>query len=443
MTVLVSGPRREFGSVTWLVLAVGFSVLEGALVATKPLLALPVLAVLLVLISCELPLASLLLVTLALRAMTDDSSGTASRAAGSVNISGAVGAVFILLAVGLLLRARHGLRAIAGTTVFLSIWTLLTVIHLGTSFAVWREGIRELSVLAVAVIVIEMPKRISLRRAGRLVQVAAAIPALVVYFQLAVNHGQQVHANLRPNGTFSQPNSAAVFFAIAALISTWLFLECGRNRLDLLAAAAFGAATIGTYSIGGVSTLLVMLLMLGTARRGAGSTRIAIWGLAFIAGLAFVLTPLGASRLGVESNLSGAPGQSNSLTWRFANWESLLHQWESSPVIGQGLGATIIRDTTNGALPHNEYVRYLVETGAVGFVIILFAAGVLLRRLWRARRRFPRQTAFAIALVVGILFNCLGANTITYTPAVYIGALLLAAAIREIAEGHEPASATP
>jgi O-antigen ligase len=433
LTVIAPAFRRvHLGPLAWVAAAAVFAPIEGGLIALKPALAIGIPLILLALLAAELPVIAILALTLALRVVTDDTSGSASRSSGSVNLSGVIAGVLLVIALGLLVRNQRALRPIAAVIAFIVIWTLVAVYNHGPSLTILREGIRELSVLAVAVIVIESPRALVLTKAARLAQLAGLAPALVVFYQLATHHGMQVHANLRPNGTFSQPNSAGVFFAVAGLASIWLYFEHGRRMPDLLAGLGFAAATIGTYSIGGVATFLVMLLALGTVRRGRVGVRVAAWALAGIAVIVFVLTPVGASRLQTESNISTANGRDTSLTWRFSNWGTLLPLYEKSIVVGQGLGVTVVGDTTKGALPHSEWVRYLVETGTAGMVIIVLGIVMLMRRLWRLRQPYPESAPFAIALILGLLFNCLGANTLLYTPAAYAAAMLLGATWRTI-----------
>ncbi len=80
-------------------------------------------------------------------------------------------------------------------------------------------------------------------------------------------------------------------------------------------------------------------------------------------------------------------------------------------------------------MPHNEYLRYLVETGAVGLAILLFGAVLLIRRLaWRrGLPGMPGAGALGIAIVVGCMVNAAADNTLQYTTTGYAAALILAA----------------
>jgi O-antigen ligase len=157
--------------------------------------------------------------------------------------------------------------------------------------------------------------------------------------------------------------------------------------------------------------------------------------------IAFLATPLGAERIANESStqLSSARAHltaSTSLGWRFYKWTTLIPEWERDPIFGQGLGATITatgtsESVTAGRVPHNEYVRYLVETGVVGLAILLWATVLLIRGLARRRRTPGTLTAgtLGIAIVAGCLFNALGDNTFIYSTTDYAAALIVMAVL--------------
>ncbi len=78
----------------------------------------------------------------------------------------------------------------------------------------------------------------------------------------------------------------------------------------------------------------------------------------------------------------------NSFNWRIAQWSYLLGAWQNHPYLGYGLG-TSMRISTNRLMPHNDYVRALVEGGIVGFVTIIFFFGKQIARLVQLRRWLP------------------------------------------------------
>jgi O-antigen ligase len=382
---------------------------------------------------------------LLLRVLTDDLSAPDSRHSGSLNLSGGIAVLLILVAGCLLLRRRRGVLPTVLTVLWLCIWMAIAVNTSGTSIETLREGVREVSVVALAVIVYNVRGVVTVPIATRLVQLVCFAPALIALYQLATHTGMDVAHNLRANGTFAHPNSAAMFFAIAAIASLWQYLDNGRHRYDALLMTLFATALIATFSIDGLITLVAMLTAFGALRPGSLRVKLGPCAIAGVVVLVFFATPLGSQRVAGETSTSLAAaerGETNStLDTRLYRWKTLLPEWEQSPVFGRGLGTTTTTESTsanrlNYLLPHNEYLRYLVETGVVGLAILLAALAILLRGLFRMRNVLGTPSAgtfnspsLGIAIVLGCLVNSLADNTLLNSPTCYAAALIVAAVL--------------
>jgi O-antigen ligase len=340
-----------------------------------------------------------------------------------------------------------GVALPVATTLWLCLGTAVAVASHGASTETVREGVRELSIVAVAVIVLNSANKLSLASVVRLIQVVGLISALVAVYQLATHTGILINSEVRANGTFTHPNGAAMFFAIATVASVWRYWDSGRRRLDLLLAAIFAMATVATFSLSGLAALLAMLMAFGSARPGSVRVKVGAYVVAGLVVAGFLATPLGGERLANESSTSLQSAQvrgaaNTSFAWRLYKWGTLIPQWEQSPYIGQGLGTTVTAEgnsenVTAGRVPHNEYLRYLVETGVIGLAILLGGLVMLIRRL-AARRRVPGAPdsgALGIAVVAGCLVNALADNTLLYTTTGYAAALILAAVLVSTASG--------
>lgn len=391
------------------------------------------------------PLVLFLGAALLVRVLTDDRSAPNSRHSGSLNLSAVIALLFIFLAVRLLLQRRRGIVPTALAALWLCIWMAVAVGTSGSSTETLREGVREVSVVALFVIVYNARGDVTVPIAARLVQVAGSIPAVLALYQLATHTGMNVHGDIRSHGTFAHPNSAAMFFAIGAIASLWLYLDNGRRRIDALLMTLFAAALIATVSIDGLATLTAMLITFGALRQGSIRAKLSPWAIAGIVVAAFFATPLGAHRVAGETatTLSAAErGEATStLDTRLYRWKTLLPEWERSPLLGRGLGTTTTAESTaanrlNSLLPHNEYIRYLVETGVIGLVILLAALFILVRALLRRRRSpgplelgAPNAATLALAVVAGCLVNSLADNTLLNSPTCYVAALVVAAVL--------------
>lgn len=403
------------------------------------------------------PLVLLLGVLLLVRILTDDRSAPNSRHSGSLNLSSLIAIAFILLAGYLLLQRRRGVLPTTLAVLWLCIWMGVAVHTSGASTETLREGVRELSVVALAVIVYNARGTITVPIAARLVQVIGCIPAALALYQLATHTGMLVAGNIRANGTFAHPNSAAMFFAIAATASLWLYLDNGRRLADALLTALFCAALIATFSIDGLATLSAMLIVFGALRSGPLAAKLVPCAIAGVVVLVFFATPLGSKRVAGETATSITAAErgetTSTLDTRLYRWKTLLPEWEHSPMVGQGLGVTTTAVGTrsnplNGLLPHNEYIRYLVETGIVGVAILLAALALLVHQLARMRgdpadsERVSAST-LALAVVAGCLVNSLADNTLLNSPTCYAAALVAAATLGLASAGAHRVARVP
>jgi O-antigen ligase len=437
-TIPASRPNARvlfwFGCLACVLVAQGFAVTQSYIWAV------PLLCLLVVAIAIDLPLVPVVGLSLLVRALTDDLSAANSRHSASVNLSAAIAGVYILIALGLLLWRRRAAWPAALAMFWLCLWTAIAVHTNGASIVTVREGVRELSIIALVVIVLNSRGALNVSLVTRMIQLVGVISAAVALYQLVTHGGQLVGGEMRANGTFAQPNSAAAFFAVVTMVSVWRYVNNGHRRSDAVFAVIYATATVSTFSLGGLACLLTMLIAFGLLRPGSTRIKLGSCAVAALIVVAFLATPLGAERIAIESSNTRVTATGNteqtSLTWRFYKWGTLIPEWESSPFIGQGLGTTITskgteNDRSLGLAPHSEPVRYLVETGIIGLFTLIAAVIFLLRRLMLQRRiAGNRETAtLGLAVVLGMMVNSLAANTIIYTPASYAAALIVAAVL--------------
>jgi O-antigen ligase len=407
--------------------------------------------------SFDPPLVLFLCASLLVRVLTDDLSAPDSRHTGSLNLSSVIAVAFILIAAYTWWRRRRSVLPTVLALLWLCVWMAIAVNTSGASGETLREGVRELSVLALFVLVYNARGGVRAVTAARVVQLVGFVPALLAVYQLATQTGMNIHGEIRAHGTFAHPNSAAMFFAIATATSLWIYLEKRRHWGDAALTGLFAAALIATFSIDGLATLTAMLLLLGALR--PGSLRAKFWPCAIAAAIVvvFFALPLGAKRIASETATSVSAAErgetTSTLDTRLYRWKTLLPEWEKSPLVGQGLGTTTTAENTtanplNSLLPHNEYIRYFVETGVIGVAILLSALALLVRALIRIRRRSRADDAdgfasstLALTIVAGCLVNSLADNTLLNSPTCYAAALLIAAAL-SVSSAHTRAPTT-
>ena len=416
-------------------------VIQGIAITESYLWAAPLLGTAVVLVAPDVPLVPSLTAILLIRVLTDASlSSRALRHSGAFNLSGAIAILFVLLAAGLLMRRRRAVWPAALVGAWLVFWTLIAANSHGASLETAREGVREAAIVALGIIVYNSQGVLDLASVTRIIQIICVGAAAVALYQFATHSGLNIHGEVRANGTIEHPDGAAMLFAVATTVSVWRYFDFGRRRLDVVLTGVFGAATVVTFSLGGVAGLLVMLIMYGTLRPGSFRLKVGAYTIATVLMIGFLLTPLGAERVAQASSTNLASAQTrhvnSSLAWRLFKWQTLLPEWEREPIFGQGLGTTVTAEgtaenITAGLVPHNEYLRTLVETGVVGFVLTIVALVMVVRGL--SRRRHLSGTAngaaLGIAVVAGCLVNAAADNTFLYSTTAYPVAMIVAAVL--------------
>jgi O-antigen ligase len=434
--------RFDLRIALWLGCLVCGLIAEGAAITQSYIWATPLICVLIAAIAIDIPLVPFIGLTLLVRVLTDATLSSANtRHTGSLNLSAGIATLFILIAAGLVVQRRRGLPQVTAITLFLCFWTIIAVRTNGASAETIREGVRELSIVALAVIVYNSRQVLSISVVTRLIQVVGVGSALLALYQLATHTGVSIGDEIRSNGTFDHPNGASMYFAIATTVSVWRYLDCGHRRSDAFFAAVFAAATISTFSLTGLAGLLAMLLAFGTLRPGSVRVKAGAYAVTALIMIAFLSTSLGAERIAIESSTrlnsgSAQNGTANtSLAERIYKWQTLIPEWEQSPFVGHGLGTTLttegkFEDAATGLVPHNEYLRYLVETGVIGLMSLICAVVLLIRRLAQRRRGafgLPDAGTLGIAIIVGCLVNALADNTLLYATTGYAAALIIGA----------------
>ena len=264
------------------------------------------------------------------------------------------------------------------------------------------------------------------------------VPALVALYQLVTFTGAQ-----SPIWHVRTPGQRRDVLCTRCDRLALAYLDDGRRRLDAVLTAFFAAALIATYSIDGLITLAVMLIALGLLRPGSSRGKLGPCAVAGVVVLVFFATPLGSDRIAKESttNIETTGEPNSSLGWRLHKWKTLIPVWEKSPIFGQGLGTTTTGEgpPANPYVrkpPHNEYIRYMVETGVVGLVILLAALALpdprsppQAKNPRHAGCGHPQRATLALVVVLGCLVNSLADNTLLVSPTCYAAALIVAAVL--------------
>lgn len=245
----------------------------------------------------------------------------------------------------------------------------------------------------------------------RAMALSAAVPTLVAFQQLATGTGGLIDTTgttevNRAVGTLGNPNPFA-HYLVLTLLATCALLDGTRGwrRWLWLGLAGLQAIALGaTFTRGAwlaAAVALAVLLLTGGLRHA--------WRWLLIVSVVFgVLLLLNADTLDARfANLDSSNLETNSAASRLAIWQSMLAFLATSSriVTGFGVGSVTAIADRYLQLPlvtHNDYLRVLVELGAVGLLIwvgVFVAAAVgLTARLRAARGHTKERLAAAIGL---------------------------------------------
>lgn len=350
---------------------------------------------------------------------------------GAISVNDIVALTLVAYGGVLLLWRRRFLWTFLAVAAATAVWAAIGTPEFG--LIGWLEWLRVLSALGVAAAIVNGKRPISWRSGALSVLAVAAIPAMVACLQLATGTGMLLQGDIRATGSLAHPNTAGLLFAVA-LFCALLRLLTTRTFLDLTLGAFVLVALVATQSFGSFAAVLAMtLVFVLVSPRFRLRTKLAVASLAVIAPVVVVLSPLGSRLQGLGEDPGDRGSAVDSISWRLETWAQLWTTSQQAPWFGRGLGASTSELIVERNLPHNEYLRALVELGWIGSIILCAAlvfAVILLAR--NSRGGDGVAASAALALIAGFAVNAIVANTILYTVPLYAAALLLAACVRSI-----------
>jgi O-antigen ligase len=207
--------------------------------------------------------------------------------------------------------------------------------------------------------------------------IEAVVPS-VHFFGLDMDSGA-MGATGRLKGPFGEPNQTAAVLVMLLPIAFSLAVPRGSFRSGYLACGIVLMTTIMvTGSRGGVAgaaagSLVLMFLLRKSI--GMGGKVAILLAAPLLAILAWAIVPTATQEM-IQTRMGALTDSSVDVTaasgGRTMIWENGVEFWLRQPV--SGIGWTGFRKAFHGAT-HNEFLRYLVETGVVGLFLFLF--------LWR------------------------------------------------------------
>ena len=218
----------------------------------------------------------------------------------------------------------------------------------------------------------------------------------------------------RLQGTFAHPNAFSSYLLVILIFTISQIFERKPliNRFILFPyVICVSTVFLLTFSRGAWIVFVVSVVLMGLMRY----RRI----LAIVPVVLFVLVfivPSVSSRVADEGVRIDTKHPS-SWEWRLMAWSNVAPLFREKPLFGHGL-STI--DIELGYQSHNDFLRLLAETGAVGFLAYLYLIYRLVRVTWgdyrRARDDLTRGFQVGLlALIIGFVIREAADNTLRNT----------------------------
>lgn len=387
-------------------------------------------------VACILRPAWLLYFVIVTSSLSDLFSITGSL--GGVSLSG-VRWVFVAALTGIVLLTRGHALTVPRIFLPMGLFVGWAVLRFALSPS-GMLGLKDLTLYAMpffvgtfTFVVRRQPGLLTDRTVARVAFISLALPVvLLVILTLA---GWVEYTRLGPRGLVSGRATAAYLAVMSAVpLATARYGATQRERwgatvIALLAVLAILLTLSRAASAVAIGILLVSRMRPGRFVRSAVSAMVAV----MVIGALFWQVPSFRDRNFFRSTqISGVSDGLNrfNTSGRDVMWPLVYEHALERPILGWGPGnarVTLARLGSDKWIaderhPHNEYLQVLNDVGLVGLVMLLFAWGVILRRLYRswrsAEERADRSGAWssqtALLACLAVLVLAITGNTFHY-----------------------------
>ncbi|MGL5805581.1 MAG: O-antigen ligase family protein [Xenococcaceae cyanobacterium] len=337
---------------------------------------------------------------------------------------------------------------LAGWIALQALWVILLPLGgLGLDASVLsisiREWVRMFSWLMVYLLIMQFKDRLHPEKVISALFLSLIVPLVAALLQivfppsmlpsfLVFESGYSVEAGSRINGTLGHPNTFATFLLLFLGLALWKINSYPKRRYWIILVAVLAFFLVSTNSLTGMMMLVAFMVAYFIPRFNAINLIAGLCLLAII-GFLFVSSDLGQERL---QSLYETPllnpdidwsrailmqwEGGNSFNWRIAQWTYLLQSWEQYPIWGYGLG-TAAHISVFDTAAHNDYIRFLVEEGIVGFTaflaFLLAQFANLLRLIFSVSQTSTQRNlcSMMLAYFAAILVGMLTGNLLIHT----------------------------
>jgi O-antigen ligase len=239
-------------------------------------------------------------------------------------------------------------------------------------FAGLYDWLRVLSVWVLYVLLVHLlQQRERIEVLVKVLLASSFIPLSVGLYQIVSGTATVAGGFLRVNGTFVWASGYARFLVMMIILAAMLFLYIESKWwkiAGLIYLALMGIALVTTNSRGSWLALAVALLVIAFLRQRKLLPMLLLLGF----GLVVMFPAIGERFSDLSTN-------QNTFITRRLGWEAALASYQNLPVSGLFFGAGwgylyefgLSSIGLFGTPIHNDYVRLLVETGAIGLIVYL------------------------------------------------------------------------
>lgn len=250
---------------------------------------------------------------------------------------------------------------------------------------------------------------------SNLVTTSAAMNILEYSFGINLFAGITIDTKFeRSAGFFLWPNIACISYGIILIHTFFESKFVGWKRLIRISLLTL--AILSTASLSGTIGILVSLCYISW-RKGIRHFIITSFSILMI----FVFLSINTRLVERFSNFKTPSSEmvlseksQDSFTWRIIQWRRVVKEIGNSPIIGHGIGSSSDLTLVDGYLPHNDYLRILLDTGIFGFIILLCGLIVLLKKIHRSNLKILNKIELHSYLILMVI-ACFGENVINQT----------------------------
>jgi O-antigen ligase len=222
--------------------------------------------------------------------------------------------------------------------------------------------------LAVAFLLMRDPSR-RIRIAVFTIVGISALTAILSLFNL-------LQGTARVTGLFENPNIYVDLLMLSFYLTIFIYKKSERNTEETIVCLAllslFATIIVGTQSRAGLGAFIISLCFYVTLQVWKRSRQIKIREVLLLSATGiFILTAILFSGTPIDRYVGLIQGNIKT-GGRLATWSALWEAFLRSPIFGIGIGQTenIVAAGVGPSTPHNTYIRFLGETGIIGFAAL-------------------------------------------------------------------------